>query len=66
MDPFTWFLIIVGVVIVGGGVWQAVRKSSRGVDEFEASRVRGNARGEAELYRGHHNHGHDGGPYGPG
>ncbi|GGU31794.1 hypothetical protein GCM10007979_33530 [Nocardioides albus] len=38
MGPFTWFLIAVGVVIVGAVVWQSVRKSSRGVDESAVNR----------------------------
>ena len=64
MDPFTWFLIALGVVIVGAVVWLAVNKSSRGVDEGVANRNRGEALGKAE-YQGRPPHGgQDGGPLG--
>ncbi|MFE7225994.1 hypothetical protein ACFU7D_14485 [Nocardioides sp. NPDC057577] len=62
MDPFTWFLIAVGVVIVGAIVWQAVRKSSRGVDEAVANRNRGQALGKGEYYGGPPHGGSDAGP----
>lgn len=66
MDPFTWFLIAVGVVIVGAVVWLAVRKSSRGVDEAVANRNRGQALGNAEYYGGKHHGSSDGGSGGLG
>ncbi|MEU4451126.1 hypothetical protein AB0F44_07335 [Nocardioides sp. NPDC023903] len=66
MDPFTWFLIAVGVVIVGAVVWQAVRKSSRGVDEAVANRNRGQALGNAEYHGTKHHGSSDGGTGGLG
>jgi hypothetical protein len=66
VDPFTWFLIAVGVVIVGAVVWQAVRKSSRGVDESVANRNRSQALGNAEYYGGKHHGSSDGGSGGLG
>lgn len=61
MDPFTWFLIAAGVVIVGALVWLAVRKPSRGIDEGVASRNRGQALGEAEYQGRPPRGGQDGG-----
>ena len=62
MDPFTWFLIALGVLIVGVVVWQVVRKPSRGVDEAVADRNRGQALGKAEYNGGVQHRGPDIGP----
>jgi hypothetical protein len=62
VDPFTWFLIALGVLIVGVVVWRAVRKPSRGVDEAIANRNRAQALGNAEYYGG----GGHGAPHQPG
>ncbi|MER7605282.1 hypothetical protein [Nocardioides sp. NPDC127503] len=62
MDPFTWFLIAAGVVIVGAILWLAVRKSSGGVDEAVANRNRGQALGKGEYYAGPPHGGSDAGP----
>ncbi|MEU6137178.1 hypothetical protein [Nocardioides sp. NPDC047086] len=66
MDPFTWFLIALGVVVVGAVVWVAVNKSSRGIDEAVANRNRGQALGKAEYHGGKHHGGSDGGSAGLG
>ena len=64
MDPFTWFLIALGVVIVGGVLWQLVRKSSPGIDDPAVNRNKGQALGKAEYYGGQHHGGSDGGSLG--
>ncbi len=66
MDPFTWFLIVLGVVIVGAIVWQMTRRSRGGVDDRVVSSNKGQALGKAE-YHGRQPHGSsDGGPLGGG
>jgi hypothetical protein len=62
VDPFTWFLIALGVLIVGAVVWQAVRKPSRGVDEAVADRNRGEALVKGEYNGGAQHHGPNIGP----
>ncbi|NYI77775.1 hypothetical protein [Nocardioides panzhihuensis] len=61
MDPFTWFLIALGVVIVGAVVWLAVKRPSRGIDESAAIRNRGQAMGKAEYHNRQPRGGQDGG-----
>lgn len=61
MDPFTWVLIALGVVIVGAVVWLAVKKPSRGIDESVAARNRGQAAGNAEYHNRQPRSGQDGG-----
>ena len=62
MDPFTWFLIALGVLIVGVVVWQVVRRPSRGVDEAVADRNRSEALGKGEYNGGAQHHGPNIGP----
>ncbi len=62
MDPFTWFLIALGVLIVGVVAWQMVRKPSRGVDEAVVHRNRTEALGKGEYNGAAQHHGPHIGP----
>lgn len=62
MDPFTWFLIVLGILIVGGVLWQVLRKSTRGVDAAVADENRAQATAKAEYNGAMQHHGPNIGP----